>query len=55
MSDISTMEPPVTDAQDATASTTGHGRHRGPVSGQDDEAMPHGRHRKPSGMPDNAA
>ncbi|MER6438458.1 MULTISPECIES: hypothetical protein [unclassified Streptomyces] len=55
MSDIDTMEPQVTDARDDEASATGHGRHRGPVSGQDDTAMPHGRHRKPSGQPDTSA
>ncbi|MET8409702.1 hypothetical protein ABZV34_16670 [Streptomyces sp. NPDC005195] len=55
MSDISTMEPPVTDAQDAAAQAAGQGRHRGPVSGQDDEVLPHGRHRKPSGRPDRSA
>ena len=54
MSDISTMEPPVTDAR-AAALAAGHGRHRGPVSGQDDEAAPHGRHRRPSGQPDTSA
>ncbi|MFC7263227.1 MULTISPECIES: hypothetical protein [Streptomyces] len=51
MSDISTMEAPGTDTYRAQAES--HGRHRGPVSGQevsgpDAEAAPHGRHRKPS-------
>lgn len=27
--------------------TSGHGKHRGPVSVQDGETIPHGRHRKP--------
>ena len=51
MSDISTLEAPGTDTYRAQAES--HGRHRGPVSGQevsgpDAEAAPHGRHRKPS-------
>jgi hypothetical protein len=33
----------------------GHGRHRGPVSAQDDEATSRGRHRKPSEQSDAAA
>ncbi|MFD8222359.1 hypothetical protein ACFV2U_54265 [Streptomyces sp. NPDC059697] len=48
MSETSTMEPPTTDAHEATTQDEGHGKHRGPVSGRDDEATPHGRHRKPS-------
>jgi hypothetical protein len=48
MSDTITMEPPATDAHEAMALDTGHGKHRGPVSAQDDEATPRGRHRKPS-------
>ncbi|MHA5053015.1 hypothetical protein [Streptomyces sp. SD15] len=58
MNNTSTIEPPVTDTQEAA----GHGKHRGPVSGQDNpvtgqdyEATPHGRHRKPSGRPDTSA
>jgi hypothetical protein len=50
MSETSTMEPPATDAHEAAALADGHGKHRGPVSGQDDEATPQGRHRKPSGQ-----
>ncbi|MFF4346352.1 hypothetical protein [Streptomyces sp. NPDC001530] len=47
MSDTSTMEPRVT-GPEATAHAEGHGKHRGPISGHDDEATPQGRHRKPS-------
>ncbi|MEV6015354.1 hypothetical protein ACFYXJ_20025 [Streptomyces sp. NPDC002667] len=51
MNDTSTMEAPVGDVHEASAAgSEGHGRHRGPVSGHDDEATPHGRHRKPSGQ-----
>ncbi|MBG0855672.1 hypothetical protein I2W78_28450 [Streptomyces spinoverrucosus] len=42
MSDASTSQP-LPDFQD----TTGHGRHRGPVSTQETETAPRGRHRKP--------
>ncbi|MET7699739.1 MULTISPECIES: hypothetical protein [unclassified Streptomyces] len=48
MSDTITMEPPAADAHKATALDLTHGKHRGPVSAQDDEATPRGRHRKPS-------
>ncbi|WP_179332392.1 hypothetical protein [Streptomyces sp. Tue6028] len=51
MSDTSIKEPQVT-ADEATALAEGHGRHRGPVSGHDDEATPQGRHRKPSEQTD---
>ncbi|WP_406168291.1 hypothetical protein [Streptomyces sp. NBC_00996] len=54
VSDISTMEAPGTDSHEATAQAEGHGRHRGPISGHDDAAIPQGRHRKPSDQ-DNAA
>ncbi|QIY95575.2 hypothetical protein HEP87_17950 [Streptomyces sp. S1D4-11] len=40
MSETSTMEPLTTDAHEATAQDEGHGKHRGPVSGRDDEATP---------------
>jgi hypothetical protein len=43
MSDTSTMHPLSAGSQEPD----GHGKHRGPVSGQDSEATPHGRHRKP--------
>ncbi|MFD5626983.1 MULTISPECIES: hypothetical protein [unclassified Streptomyces] len=43
MSDTSTMEYPATDTK-----AEGHGKHRGPVSGQQAEATPQGRHRKPA-------
>ncbi|MEU8982660.1 hypothetical protein [Streptomyces sp. NPDC048309] len=49
MSDTNTMEARGTDAHEATAQQAeGHGKHRGPVSGQDDAATPQGRHRRPS-------
>jgi len=48
MSDTITMEPPATDTHEVTALDTGHGKHRGPVSAQDDEATPRGRHRRTS-------
>ncbi|MET7984123.1 MULTISPECIES: hypothetical protein [unclassified Streptomyces] len=52
MNDSSTMEAPVTDVHEMSATASeGHGRHRGPFSGHDDEATPQGRHRKPSGQP----
>ncbi|WRZ93228.1 hypothetical protein OHB54_31815 [Streptomyces sp. NBC_01007] len=51
MNDFSTMEAPGTDVHETSAPwSEGHGRHRGPVSGHDDEATPQGRHRKPSGQ-----
>ncbi|WP_405879430.1 hypothetical protein OG762_12745 [Streptomyces sp. NBC_01136] len=56
MSETSTMEPPATEAWEAGAQEAeGHGKHRGPVSGQDDEATPHGRHRKPSDQQNTSA
>jgi hypothetical protein len=51
MSDTSTTEQPSADAQEPT----GHGRHRGPVSVQENEAAPHGRHRKPAEQSAEAA
>jgi hypothetical protein len=54
MSDTNTMEWPVTTYED-TARDEGHGKHRGPVSGHDDEATPQGRHRKPSDQTDLSA
>ncbi|MGW7380017.1 hypothetical protein [Streptomyces sp. NPDC054794] len=42
MNDASTSEQLSADLQE----TAGHGKHRGPVSGQDSETVPHGRHRK---------
>ncbi|WP_203615543.1 hypothetical protein [Streptomyces sp. SID13726] len=41
MSDASTNQP-TADVQEST----GHGKHRGPVSVQDSETAPRGRHRK---------
>ncbi|GAA3523533.1 MULTISPECIES: hypothetical protein [Streptomyces] len=35
--------------------SAGHGRHRGPVSGQDSETAPRGRHRKPVEETEQAA
>ncbi|MFF4538401.1 hypothetical protein [Streptomyces aureus] len=56
MNNSSTMEAPVTDVHETSATgAEGHGRHRGPVSGHDDEATPQGRHRKPSAQPATAA
>ncbi|MFF6999796.1 hypothetical protein ACFY93_33370 [Streptomyces sp. NPDC008313] len=50
MSDTRMKEPPAADAEEAAALAAGLGRHRGPVSAQDDEATPRGRHRRPSGQ-----
>ncbi|MEU3981718.1 hypothetical protein AB0F77_16705 [Streptomyces sp. NPDC026672] len=43
MSDTSTTQPLSTGSQEPD----GHGKHRGPVSGQDGETAPRGRHRRP--------
>ncbi|MEV5434500.1 hypothetical protein AB0K80_00465 [Streptomyces sp. NPDC052682] len=43
MSDASTNQPHA-DVQETAA---GHGRHRGPVSTQENQTVPRGRHRKP--------
>ncbi|MEU8643773.1 hypothetical protein AB0C91_17810 [Streptomyces sp. NPDC048674] len=52
MNDTSTRETWGSDVHEtSTGRSDGHGRHRGPVSGRDDEASPQGRHRKPSGQP----
>ncbi|MEU7425313.1 hypothetical protein [Streptomyces sp. NPDC040750] len=55
MSDTSTMEKLSTDSYGSTGSYgsldaygSGHGRHRGQVAAQENEAAPHGRHRKPA-------
>ncbi|MCM1973333.1 MULTISPECIES: hypothetical protein [Streptomyces] len=50
MSDATTTMPPAQDQQ-----STGHGRHRGPVSSHDQEAAPRGRHRKPAEPTETAA
>ncbi|MER6688548.1 hypothetical protein [Streptomyces minutiscleroticus] len=52
MSDMNPTEISVADAQGAVTEDTGHGRHRGEVSAENDAAIPHGRHRKPSDQPD---
>ncbi|MFJ5259426.1 hypothetical protein ACIQAC_02960 [Streptomyces sp. NPDC088387] len=44
MNDASTSQQLSADAQEPS----GHGRHRGPVSGQETESVPRGRHRKPA-------
>ncbi|MBX7551363.1 hypothetical protein [Streptomyces sp. NPDC004232] len=44
MSDTSTTEQ----LSAGSLETDGHGRHRGPVAAQDNEAAPHGKHRKPT-------
>ncbi|MGP4049303.1 hypothetical protein [Streptomyces sp. 2A115] len=51
MSDTNTMETTDTDSRVTVAQAAadgGQGRHRGPVSAQEDEATPRGRHRKPA-------
>ncbi|WAU79953.1 hypothetical protein O1Q96_09475 [Streptomyces sp. Qhu-G9] len=58
MSDTSTMEMTDTDPRGALAQATadgGQGRHRGPVSAQEDGATPRGRHRRPAEQSDTAA
>ncbi|GGX66993.1 hypothetical protein [Streptomyces fructofermentans] len=57
MSDTNTMETTADDLRGmvAGAADDGHGRHRGPVSAQEDEAMPRGRHRRPSEQSDARA
>ncbi|MFI6402989.1 hypothetical protein [Streptomyces sp. NPDC050548] len=50
MNDTNTAQTMSADAQD----TSGHGKHRGPVSAQDGDAATHGRHRKPSEQSDYA-
>ncbi|MET7384868.1 hypothetical protein [Streptomyces sp. NPDC005385] len=51
MNDTSTTETRGSDVHETSAARSeGHGKHRGPVSGHDDEASPQGRHRKPSGQ-----
>ncbi|GAA3817647.1 hypothetical protein GCM10023083_59120 [Streptomyces phyllanthi] len=52
MSDTHTMEAPTIDAAEETS---GHGRHRGPVSANDAETTPRGRHRKPAEQTESAA
>ncbi|MFI2639898.1 hypothetical protein [Streptomyces sp. NPDC018610] len=44
MSDASTTQPLTAGTQEAP----GHGKHRGPVSSQEDGTAPSGRHRKPA-------
>ncbi|MEU1043309.1 hypothetical protein ACFYP4_04930 [Streptomyces sp. NPDC005551] len=56
MSNAQMTEMATTDPRGSvTQSDQGHGRHRGPVSAQDDQAAPRGRHRRPSGQPDTAS
>jgi hypothetical protein len=57
MSDTNPMETTATDPRVMVAAQAdgGHGRHRGPVSAQEDEATPRGRHRKPAEQNDTAA
>ncbi|WP_086016468.1 hypothetical protein [Streptomyces davaonensis] len=50
MSDATTTQPPAQNQE-----TTGHGRHRGPVSSHEGEAAPNGRHRKPMERTETAA
>ncbi|MGW7258520.1 hypothetical protein [Streptomyces sp. NPDC054834] len=51
MSDASTIQTLSAGSQE----TTGHGKHRGPASGQDSETAPRGRHRKPAEESEAAA
>ncbi|AKZ55427.1 hypothetical protein SAM23877_2378 [Streptomyces ambofaciens ATCC 23877] len=55
MNDASTTQPMQADGADVTETGTGHGRHRGAVSGQDGAAVPRGRHRKPAEDRETAA
>ncbi|MEU9188099.1 hypothetical protein AB0D14_26910 [Streptomyces sp. NPDC048484] len=58
MSDTSTMEITGTDLRGAPAQAGddgGQGRHRGPVSAQEDGATPRGRHRRPAEQSDTQA
>ncbi|MFE9686922.1 hypothetical protein ACFYXC_03305 [Streptomyces sp. NPDC002701] len=58
MSDTSTMEMTATELRGASAQAGddgGHGRHRGPVSAQEDGATPRGRHRRPAEQHDTGA
>ncbi|PSM41375.1 hypothetical protein C6Y14_21645 [Streptomyces dioscori] len=52
MSETNTMETTATDPRGTSAQADddgGHqGRHRGPVSAQEDGAIPRGRHRRPA-------
>jgi hypothetical protein len=50
MNDASTNQP-TADIQEST----GHGKHRGPVSDHDGDRTPHGRHRKPVEQAESAA
>jgi hypothetical protein len=50
MNDTSTHQP-TADIQEST----GHGKHRGPVSDHDGDRAPHGRHRKPVEQAESAA
>ncbi|MFS8201644.1 hypothetical protein ACLVWQ_23475 [Streptomyces sp. CWNU-52B] len=58
MSDTNSMETTNTDpwGMSAQADDDGaQGRHRGPVSVQEDGATPHGRHRRPAEQHDTGA
>ncbi len=48
MNDASTTQPMQASGADVLESHNGHGKHRGPVSRQDEAATPQGRHRKPA-------
>ncbi|MFE7958413.1 hypothetical protein ACF1AX_07960 [Streptomyces sp. NPDC014802] len=52
MSDASTTQP---QARETEMASTGHGRHRGPISTQDGESAPRGRHRRPVEQAESAA
>ncbi|MFE5398158.1 hypothetical protein ACFQ9U_26785 [Streptomyces sp. NPDC056568] len=55
MNDASTNQPIQADGADRDQTGTGHGRHRGAVSGQDGGTVPQGRHRKPAEKSGTAA
>jgi hypothetical protein len=57
MTNAQMTEMTVTDPRVVTAAQSGqgHGRHRGPVSAQDEQAAPRGRHRRPSEQGGSAA
>lgn len=55
MNDASTTQPIQAAGADVSETDTGHGKHRGPVSSQEDGATPKGRHRKPAEETETAA
>ncbi|GHA60117.1 hypothetical protein GCM10010372_69880 [Streptomyces tauricus] len=58
MSETNTMETAAADLRGTSAQAGddgGQGRHRGPVSAQEDGAIPRGRHRRPAEQHDTGA